>query len=150
MSSYLCSPYGPINLKALEAAIKQMEGLLLAFPQANSDTFQAIDACGLLQQQVNLVVAQLNDYICGLIAQQTLLTPMVALIGVIENPTAAVTWVNNFITSYLTPQLVVYETYVAQAIALAASVESLLAAIAATEANIKNCKITIPPILVLP
>jgi hypothetical protein len=149
-ASYNCLPFGPINLRALEDAITQMESLLLAFPKANSDTFQAVDACGLLQQQVNLIVASLNEYICGLIAQQALIQPVLALVEVIENPAAAVTWINNYITTYLVPQLAVYEQYAAQVIALAASIESLLAAIAATESNIKNCHITIPPITVLP
>jgi hypothetical protein len=120
------------------------------FTKANVPGVQAIDACGILQQLVNAEVEQLNLYICGLVSQNALLAPMVELVQVIENPTAAVTWINNFITSYLTPQLAVYEAYAQQVIVLAAQITALTEAIVATEQNIANCSITIPTILPLP
>ncbi len=145
--TYACSPFGPINLEVINSAIAQIQGLTLGFPKANVPGIQAIDACGLLQTTVNEQIAQLNLYICGINAQNQLLAPYLALINAPANPTQAVAWISNFITTVLVPQYSAYLVYAEQAALLVAKTESLITAIVETEANINNCSITIPPII---
>ena len=66
------------------------------------------------------------------------------------SPTAAVTWITNYHTNVLTPQLAVYATYAAKATALATAVTNLTNAISTAESNIKGCSISIPTILPIP
>ena len=145
--NYPCSPYGPINLDVIKSAIAQIKGLTLGFPRADVPGIQAFDACGLLQSIVNEQIAQLNLYICGINAQNQLLGPYLALINAVTNPTEAIAWINNFVTTDLLPQYSAYIVYAEQAVLLVAEAEALVAAIVETEQNIKNCKITIPPII---
>lgn len=147
MANYPCSPYGPINLNVIKASIEQIKGLTLGFPNVSVPGTQAIDACGILQNLVNQEIAALNEYICGINSQNALLAPILELIDFLEHPTAIITWINNFITTCLIPQYSAYIAYAEQAALLVAEVESLLEAIVETEQNIKNCKITIPPII---
>ena len=144
--NYACTTYGPLNVNAIRAAIRQMQGILLAFPKTNIEGFQAINACGIVQNLVNKEIAAINLYICGLNAQITALAPFYALLSLLTDPSQIITWINNFIMASLAPQYRAYITYAEQAIILVAEIESLLQAIAETEANIKNCHITIPPI----
>jgi len=68
------------------------------------------------------------------------------------NPTAVITWVADFITDYLTPQLASYATYVAQLAALETEIAAVLAAIESAQAKFASCSITVPslPTITIP
>jgi hypothetical protein len=111
---------------------------------------QGCENCAQLQTLVNDVIANLNGLIGGLVIQNNLLGPMQALLTAPANPTAAVTWIQNFITDYLTPTLACYASYAAKVAALATQITALVNAINTAAAAIDGCSITIPAITPLP
>jgi hypothetical protein len=101
-------------------------------------------SCSQLQALVTPAFASINAQLAALAAQVALLEAMLALLTPPTSPTAAVTWIETFISAYLTPQLVAAATYTAQLTALTAAVASLTAAITSKAAQFTSCSITIP------
>ena len=104
----------------------------------------AASSCAELQALATVAVDSLNDLTASISAQTDILQPVLALLTPPTNPTAVITWVENFITDYLTPQLVSYTNYVAQLSAVAIEAAALITAIENAAANIGSCSITIP------
>lgn len=117
---------------------------------AATDQINACVTCANLQNTVNSVFSELNGFIEALIEQNDLLGPMQALLTAPTSPTEAVTWITNFITAYLTPQLAVYAKYAAKVTALAAQITALTSAITTAESRISGCTITVPTLPALP
>lgn len=100
-------------------------------------------SCAELQALVTKAINSINATTAAITAQLALLAPMVALLSPPANPTAAVTWISNFITSYLTPQLASYTAYAAQQTALTAQIATLTAAINSKASEFTGCTISI-------
>jgi hypothetical protein len=100
--------------------------------------------CAELQALVNRIIPSINAQQAAITAQLAFLEPLQALLSPPATPDAVVTWVSSFITSYLTPQLAAYATYVAKQTAFTAQLASLTTAIATKAAGFASCTITIP------
>ncbi len=118
-----------------------------AYFDALSETLDGCNGCAELQAQVNAVMADLQAYLDGIGIQIALIAPVLALLEVPTNPAQAVTWVQNFITSFLTPYVKPYEIYLTQIIELNNSVVTLIATINEVSARFTNCTITVPPLV---
>lgn len=106
----------------------------------------AASSCAELQLVADASAAALNDLMASITAQCETIAPELALLTIPDNPTAVVEWVSTFITSYLTPQLAAYESYVTTLAALVAQVTAITAAIEAASIRIGMCTVTIPTI----
>jgi hypothetical protein len=110
----------------------QLQGL----SPTNSDYFKNIEAqirgCK-TKEHLDLIVSSCTDdlsaYKKGIEAQIKLLAPILALLEVPANPIAAVTWIGNFISGFLTPYVVPYTNYVTQLSDLSGAVSGLQNAI---------------------
>lgn len=111
---------------------------------------EGCNECAQLQALVNETIANLNGLIGGFVTQNSLLGPMQALLTAPTSPAAAVTWIQNFITDYLTPVLATYANYAAKMAALATQITALVNAINTAAAAIDGCSVTIPTITPLP
>jgi hypothetical protein len=122
-----------------------------AFFTATTAAIGACESNAELQALATEAMNTLNGFQLTISAQLELLAPQLALLTAPTNPGAAVTWVENFITSYLTPQLKADATYVAKAAALAAQIITITAAIAAkAESLIAGSIITLPALPTVP
>lgn len=104
----------------------------------------AAQTCAELQAATTEALDSLIAIKAAITAQIALLAPILALLTAPTNPTALITWVGNFITSFLTPYVVPHATYLIQLTDMAAQVTSLVSAITAKEAAFAGCTITIP------
>lgn len=114
--------------------------------QSLIDEINSCPSCSQLQTLATdslTAIAQQQD---AVIEQQALLEPMLSLLTAPTNPTAAVTWIQNFITNYLDPQLKPAVNYVEQTTALIAQVTELTTAITDAASKFESCSITIPPL----
>ncbi len=118
-----------------------------AYYAAQQVQFAACTACAELQAQVDMVFASLQATQSAIEEQIAKLLPMQVLLTIPTTPAQAVTWIQNFITTYLTPALAAYATYTAQLAEIAAQVDGLVTAIQNAEAAIEGCTITIPPLV---
>lgn len=103
--------------------------------------------CAELQEKVNRLFASIKASLDGANSQVALLQPILALLEAPLNPTAAVTWISNFITSFLTPYTKPLVTYVEQLAALTKQIEALTSAIENAKSKIPGCNITIPSLV---
>jgi hypothetical protein len=117
-----------------------------AYFAAQQAAFAACKLCSELQAQVDEVFASLQATQTAIEEQIAALLPMQVLLEIPTTPAQAVTWIQNFITTYLAPGLAAYNTYIAQLAALATQVADLITAIQNAEAQIEGCTITIPPL----
>lgn len=106
----------------------------------------AVSSCAQLQEvaieAIEEVLAPMKDAIAAELEQYA---PLLALLSIPTNPTAVVTWVENLILDYLTPQFKPYISLASQLVALAAAVATLTDAINSKMAEFESCSITIPP-----
>jgi hypothetical protein len=105
---------------------------------------EASTTCAELQAIATEAVDSLNSLTASITAQTATIAPVLALLTPPTNPTAVISWVETYITDYLTPQLASYTAYVAAEAALVAEVATLTAAITAAAARIGLCTPTIP------
>ena len=119
----------------------------------NADYFSNLEAsigtakvCAELQAQVDTIFSMIQSQVNDVKAQLAALFPILALLSAPTNPTEVITWIENFITGFLTPYVIPYTTFTAQLVALTAQIASLTSAIEAAEAGILGCSIVIPPI----
>lgn len=103
--------------------------------------------CVELQAKVDRLFASIKAGLDAAESQVALLTPILALLAAPANPTAAVTWITNFISSFLTPYVVPLTTYTAQLAALTTQVADLTSAVNTAKDKIPGCNITIPPLV---
>jgi trimeric autotransporter adhesin len=106
----------------------------------------AASSCAELQAITNTLIAGLNAYLATITSQTATLAPVLALLTPPDNPTAVITWVEDYISLYLTPMLAPYATYITQLAELAIQIASLTAAIESAEARFSACTITIPAV----
>jgi hypothetical protein len=111
---------------------------------ASTAAVNAASTCAELQLIATEALTSLKALEAGVQAQLALLAPMLALLTAPTNPGAVITWIQTFITSYLTPQLVAYTTYTAKLAALVTQMANLTAAITAKAGSIPGCSITLP------
>ena len=104
----------------------------------------AASTCAELQALATVAVTALNNLTASITAQTTEIAPVLALLTAPTNPTAVITWVSNFITDYLTPQLASYTSYTAELAALAAEAAAIVTALNNAAATIGSCTLTIP------
>jgi hypothetical protein len=112
-----------------------------------TNRLNAVKTCADLQSLV-------DDEFASLGALKTAINDQLALLGPIEAlltaPTAdlskVVTWIQNYITSYLTPQLQPYLNYSTQLTQLTTAIATLTTAIEQKAAQIGSCAINIPAI----
>jgi hypothetical protein len=103
----------------------------------------AAPSCATLQAAATQAIATLTAQLAGMEAEVAAMLPMLALLDIPDTPAAAVTWISNFITAYLTPQLAPYAKLVLQVTELTAAIASLTAAITSKASSFENCTITI-------
>jgi hypothetical protein len=106
----------------------------------------AASSCAELQAITNTLIAGLNAYLSTITSQTATLAPILALLTPPDNPTAVITWVEDYISLYLTPMLAPYATYVTQLAELTIQIATLTAAIESAEARFNACTITIPAV----
>jgi hypothetical protein len=105
----------------------------------------AIQSCGGLQGVVDDAMGSLSAVKAAIEAEMAAIAPILALLTAPgANLSALATWIGNYISHVLAPQYAPYTTYVTQLTLLITKVGQLTAAIAAAEARILNCSITIP------
>ena len=114
--------------------------------QSLIDEVNSCPSCAQLQTLALDSLTAIGQQQDAVLEQQALLAPMVALLTPPTSPAAAVTWIQNFITDYLDPQLKPAVNYVAQTTALVAQVTELTAAITNAAAKFESCTVTIPPL----
>lgn len=107
---------------------------------------QNIETCAELQALATTAMASIQAEKNAIEAQITALAPILALLTAPTSPTAAVTWIANFITGVLTPQYKPYLNYATQLTDLAASIASFTSAIESAAALIPSCTVTVPPL----
>jgi hypothetical protein len=119
----------------------------------NADYFSNLESvigvatvCAELQAQVDDIFSALQDQVNDVNAQITAILPILALLSPPDNPIAAVTWIGNFITGFLTPYVIPYTTLATQLTELTSQIASLTSAINDAAANIPGCSIVIPSI----
>lgn len=102
--------------------------------------------CSELQALVAEAFASIQAQSDAITAQLAALTPMLALLNVPTSLGAVISWVGNFITSFLQPYLKPQITYAQQLTELAAAIAELTAAIQHAAGNIEFCTVTVPPV----
>lgn len=117
----------------------------------NSEYFASIRAqieatnnCADLQRLATDALAPVYEIQEKILAEQAKLQ---ALLALLEPPDlgSIVTWVQDFITGFLTPYVQPYYDYVVQLAALSVEVASIIAALEAKMAEITSCEIILPP-----
>lgn len=116
---------------------------------AMTDRVNNAKSCSELQTLATQLINSLNAEGAAISAQLALLVPISALLNPPDTPSAAITWIENFITGVLQPMYKPWETYVAQIAARTVAIEALMASIAAKAASFTSCEVT-PPAVVPP
>lgn len=107
----------------------------------------AINTCSELQTLTNDAFASLAPIKTAINAEIASLMPALSLMTMPSaDPTAIVSWIGNLITSVITPFVKPYQTYMTQLTQLTQDIAMLSAAIAAAEARMTSCTISIPAI----
>ena len=97
-----------------------------------------------IQELVDEIYAQINLLEANIESQIAALNPLLALIIDPADLPALISWVKNFITSFLTPYLVPLTTYEAQIAEIATQVVAIAAAIEQIQNERPEIHITIP------
>lgn len=107
----------------------------------------ACNVCADLQAMVSAAFASLAPIKAAINAE---ITSLEAAAGSLTPPgaslTGIVTWITDLINNVLTPILKPLQTYIAQLTLLESKIAELTTAIAAAEARITSCSISIPSI----
>lgn len=104
----------------------------------------AVSSCAALQAVADLAVAAINAQLASLEARIIAMEPALALITPPTNPTEVITWIENYITLVLGPQLASVAIMQAQVIQLTAALAALTAAIISKASSFTSCSISIP------
>lgn len=99
--------------------------------------------CAELQAASAQIMDALNAQVSVIEAQITALGPLAALLSAPTSPTAAVTWITNFISAQIAPQYAAVAKYTAQVTQLATEISNLTGAIEAAASRIGNCSVSI-------
>lgn len=123
---------GPINLEYFEGLKKSIEGCA---------------SCEQLQEVTAQTFASVTATMDSMTAQLAQLQPLLALLEPPSaNPAQIVTWITDFISGYLTPQLKPVISLPIQFAAITAQMAELPAIIAAKAAQFESCSVPIPPL----
>lgn len=127
---------GPINTEYFEGLQKSIEGCA---------------SCEQLTEVVNEAFASVGDTITSMTDQLAALEPLMALLEPpAANPAEIVTWLTDFITGYLTPQLKPVINLPIQLAQISAQMAELPALIEAKMAQFPSCSVPIPPLPPVP
>lgn len=104
-----------------------------------------VNSCAALQDVA-------SEALTALAQQQQVITEQIAaiqpILSLLSPPSAnlgnIVTWITNFISKFLTPQIQPYYTYQAQLVALSAQLAQVTDAINSAKLKFPNCTITTP------
>jgi hypothetical protein len=111
------------------------------------DIIERVDnanSCQDLQDAVNTAFASINAQQQAILDQLEALLPILALLDPPSDPAEVITWVLNFITSYLTPALKPYTNYALQVAQMTAKIAELTSAIENASNRFNNCTVSIP------
>lgn len=105
-------------------------------------------SCAELQSLTDEVIASLQSQKDAIQAEIDAYAPMIALLTLsISDLPSVITFLENLVENYLTPQLKPYITLAAQLTEFLAAVTSLASAIEAAASSIKGCTVTVPPVV---
>jgi hypothetical protein len=105
----------------------------------------ACDVCADLQAIVNEAFASLSALKAAIDEELERLAPILALLTVpAVNPGAIVSWISDYITSVLTPQIKPYLVQIEQLQKIVTEIAAVTASIQAAAARMTNCSISIP------
>lgn len=123
---------GPINLDYFEGLKKSIEGCASCeqLQEVTAETFESVTA----------TMTSMTEQLAALQPLLALLEPPTA------NPAQIVTWITDFITGYLTPQLKPVISLPIQFAAITAQMAELPAIIAAKAEQFESCSVPIPPL----
>lgn len=106
--------------------------------------------CSELQDLIAEAFASIQAQSDAITSQLAAITPLLALLNVPNSLGSLISWVGNFITSFLKPYLKPQITYALQLAELAAAIAELKAAIQQAAGNIKFCTVTVPAVTTPP
>jgi hypothetical protein len=118
--------------------------------QSIIDDINNCTSCDQLQKAATDYIKSLVDQQTAIEEQQASLAPALALLNAPTNPTAAVTWITNYINDYLAPQLEPSINYQTQLTETYSQIIELLSAIANAQSKFTSCSINLPPVPPLP
>jgi hypothetical protein len=119
----------------------------LEYFQGLEKSIQGCASCEQLQQLTTETFSSLTATLTTMQAQLTALQPLLALLSAPgANPAALATWITDFITGVLTPQLKPVLNLPIQIAAITSQMSSLASAINAKAAEFESCTIPIPTI----
>ena len=98
----------------------------------------------IIQELVDQIYQQINTMEGAITSQLAVLNPILDLLTAPIDPAAAVTWIETFITSFLTPYVLPIEKYTAQLADIAIEVVAIADAISEIESLRPEISITIP------
>jgi hypothetical protein len=112
-----------------------------------TNRINAAKSCVELQALVTDVFGSLASVQAAITAQLAAVEPILALLTPpASNPGAIVTWLESFITDFLTPYTKPAVTCAAQLALLTAQIAALTSAITSAQAKFTSCSITVPAI----
>jgi len=127
---------GPVNLDYFEGLKRSIEGC---------------SSCEQLQEVTAETFASVSELMTSMTAQLAALQPLLALLEPpTANPAQIVTWITDFISLYLTPQVRPVLTIPVQLAAITAQMAELPALIEAKMAQFPSCSVPIPPLPPVP
>lgn len=127
----------------------QPQGTSLINASYYADMTAAINSartCAELQQLTTQIFNSLKAEVLATNAQIVNLAPFAALVTPPASPTAAVTWISNFITAFVTPQYAAYVNYASQLALTMIAIADLTTAINNKASTFTSCTITPPTI----
>lgn len=107
---------------------------------------RSVDDCAQLQSLATASITALNSQIASVEAQIAALAPFLALATAPTDLPSVLSWIPNFITAFIGPQVAAGVAFVADLTALATAAADVVSALEAAEARITHCTITIPPV----
>lgn len=116
--------------------------------QSATNRINAATSCAELQAIVTETFESIQPVKTSISSELAKLQPILAMLSApTTNPASIVTWIQSFITGFLTPLTQPSITYAAQLTALAAQIAALTAAITASQAKFPGCAVNVPPIV---
>lgn len=127
---------GPVNIEYFQGLTRSVEGCA---------------TCEQLQEVVTESFESVTEVMTSMTAQLEALQPLLALLEPPSaNPAQIVTWLTDFISLYLTPQVRPVLTLPVQMAAIAAQMAQLQSVIATKMAQFDSCSVSIPALPPVP
>lgn len=108
------------------------------------DRINGVNSCQALQDVTTEALQALSEQQAAITEQMAAIQPMLALLNPPTSLNAIISWIGNFITSFITPAVKPYVTYQAQLVALTAQIAQVVDAIQNAKLKFPNCTITPP------